>query len=77
MEDETQKIPAIEAEYNRIMQSIEKTMFENTMLFLSEWEKKKVALLIVANIQRSHLGDVGQTLFYSKLKNFIASKQDV
>ncbi len=72
MEDETQKIPAIEAEYNRIMQSI-----EDSDIDLWDFQKKEVALLIVVNIQRSHLGDVGQTLFYSKLKNFIASKQDV
>jgi len=72
MEDETQKIPAIEAEYNRIMQSI-----EDSDIDLWSFQKKEVALLIVANIQRSHNGDVGQTLFYSKLKNFIASKQDV
>lgn len=69
MEEETPKISAIEAEFNRIMQSI-----DAAYIGLDPFQRKEVALLIAENIQRSHIGNISETLFWSRMKNYIASR---
>lgn len=69
MENEEYKIGAVEAEATRIMDSI-----KAEYIGLDPFQLKTVAIIIVQNIQRSHVGNIGQTLFYSKVKNYIASR---
>ncbi len=72
MEDERPRISAIEAEASRIEQSV-----VALHIGLDPFQRKEVALLIIDNIIRLNSANYTETLFYKRVKLFIASSSYV